>query len=255
MDTKSEKVVPPRAGNARDSNEGSLPPLRKVKTVSVAQAESGFQIHVDGKPVHTPERRVLESAKRPIIGAIALEWTAQGGAMNPSAMPLTRLLATQLDRVAPQRDAIIAGLAAYIDADVLCYRAPEPPDLKARQQAEWQPILDWLAQTFGISLTTVEGIAPARQSDAAGAAFVAALQKLDDVRLTALQAAAAVTSSVGLSLALAEGRLDAAAVHAAAHLDELFQIERWGEDEMARQRRDAIAADLEAIGRYLELSV
>ena len=238
-----------------DPKSKEVKPLRKFKTVAVAQTETGFQIQLDGKPTYTPERRVLESPRRVLMEAIAQEWTAQGGVMNPSAMPLTRLLATQLDRVATQRDAIIAGLVSYIDADVLCYRAPHPAGLKARQDAVWQPILEWLAQTFGISLVTVDGIAPARQSAAASAAMVAVLEKLDDAALTALQAAAAVTNSIVLSTALVHGRLDAAAAHAAAHLDELFQIEKWGEDEIARLRRDTIAADLEVISRYLKLSV
>ena len=237
-----------------DSKPKEVKPLRRIKAVAVAETESGFQIQVDGKPAHTPERRVLESPRRTLMDAIAQEWTAQGGTLNPSAMPLTRLLATQLDRVAPQRDAIIGGLASYIDADVLCYRAPNPAELRARQETVWQPILDWLAKTSGVSLVTVDSITPARQSADASAALIAALKKLDDSALTVLQAAAAVTSSIALSMALVQGHLDIATAHKAAHLDELFQIERWGEDEIARLRRETIAADLEVIGRYLKLS-
>ena len=227
---------------------------RKLKTVSIAQVGDGFQLHVDGKPAHTPERRALESTKHPLMDAIAQEWTAQGGAINPSAMPLTRLLATQLDRVAPQRAAIIAGLASYIDADVLCYRAPEPPELKARQDEIWQSILDWLAQNFAVQLMSVDGISPLRQSDAARGAFIAALEKLDDARLTALQACASVVNSVGLSMALVHAHLNARDIHQTAHLDELFQIEKWGDDEIARKRRGDILTDLEAIERYLKLN-
>lgn len=238
MDPKPEKVVP----------------LRNFKTVAIGEVGGSFQLQVDGKPAYTPERRVLESAQRPLMEAIAQEWTAQGGTLNPSAMPLTRLLATQLDRVAPQRAAIISGLANYIDADVLCYRAPEPPELKARQDQVWQSVLDWLAQNFAVQFVSIDGISPLRQSDAARGAFIAALEKLDDARLTALQASASVVNSVGLSMALVHAHLDARGIHAAAHLDELFQIEKWGDDEIARKRRDDILADLEAIERYLNLN-
>jgi chaperone required for assembly of F1-ATPase len=228
---------------------------RKFKTVAVVAADGGFTIHLDGKPAHTPERRALASPYHAVMAAVAEEWTEQGVGANPAVMPLTRLLATQLDRVAPQRAAIITGLVDYIDADVLCYRAPDPPELKTRQQQAWQPILDRLAQDFAVPLVSVDGIAPVRQSDAARAALVSVLENLNDVQLTALQATASLANSIGLAIALIHGHLSAKDVHAAAHLDELFQIERWGEDDIARERRSAIGADLEAIDRYLKLSV
>lgn len=237
-----------------DAKPKEVVPARKFKVVSVVEADGRFQIQVDGKPAYTPERRVLESPQRALIDAVAAEWSGEGRALNPSAMPLTRLLATQIDRVAPQRTAIIAGLVTYIESDVLCYRAPEPPELKTRQDNVWQPVLNWLAQTFGVDLASVDGITPIRQSEAASGAMIAALEKLNDAALTALQAAASVTNSLGLSMALVHGRMNAPAVHAAAHLDELFQIEKWGDDDIPRQRREAVAADLDAIDRFLKLN-
>ena len=74
-----------------------------------------------------------------------------------------------------------------------------------------------------------------------------------DGLLTALQASAAMTNSLALSLALAHGRLSAAEVFAAAVLDESYQMEQWGEDELAVARRRAIESDLLAIGEYLRL--
>ncbi len=227
---------------------------QKYKDVSVGETAGGFQVLIDGRPAYTPERRPLESSRRALMDAIAQEWRAQIAAINPAAMPLTRLLATQLDRVAPQRAAIVAGLVNYIDVDVLCYRAPDPPQLKALQESEWQPVLDWLEKEFAIALIAVDGITPARQSQGAAAALAAALEKLDDAKLTVLQATASLTSSIALSFALVLGRLNAREVHVASHLDELFQSEKWGEDPAAKNRRDMIAADLDAVGRYLELS-
>ena len=57
----------------------------------------------------------------------------------------------------------------------------------------------------------------------------------------------------GASLAVAEGRLSAADAFTAAQLDELFQIERWGEDPLATQRHEGIRRDMEACARFLAL--
>ena len=51
----------------------------------------------------------------------------------------------------------------------------------------------------------------------------------------------------GVPLAVAEGAF------AASQLDETFQIEAWGEDAEAAQRRQALAADLKAASRFLDL--
>jgi chaperone required for assembly of F1-ATPase len=170
-------------------------------------------------------------------------------------MPLTRLLATGIDRVAPQREAVIASLLTYVDADSLCFRAEHPADLRDRQQRLWQPILDWLAREQGIALASVNGLMPAAQAPDISARMRRALEGLSDTQLTAFQAAASLGSSLALGFALVHRRLSAADVFAAAFLDELYQAEKWGEDEIARDRRRRIADDLAAIERYLDLTI
>jgi len=67
--------------------------------------------------------------------------------------------------------------------------------------------------------------------------------------LAALSTVTSLTGSVLLALALAHGRLTAAEAWAAAHVDEDFQMEVWGQDEEAARQRDlrgepsALAAD------------
>jgi chaperone required for assembly of F1-ATPase len=141
----------------------------------------------------------------------------------------------------------------YIDADLLCYRAAYPADLKARQQTVWQPVLDWAAAAHGIAMTTTEGLMPASQPATAGEALRKAIAALDDERLTAFQACAAICNSLVLSLALAHGRISASEAFAASSLDETYQLEQWGEDELAVQRRRNIENDLLGIGEYLRL--
>ena len=137
----------------------------------------------------------------------------------------------------------------------MCYRASHPADLKLRQDELWQPVLDWLAAKTGASLEVVRGIIPTEQASESVAALERAIASLNDLELTAFQASAASTSSLALSLAFVHRRLSAAEVFAAAQLDETYQIEKWGDDELAAQRRDNIAADLNGIGQFLDLTV
>lgn len=234
--------------------EAPRPKARRVyKTVSLEEKAGAFVVLLDGKPVKTPARAVLSTKRRALAEAVAVEWDAQRPVIDPEAMPLTRLVSTALDRVAPHREALIAELMNYAHADLLCYRAAYPADLKARQDQAWQPVLDWLKETRGVSLTAVAGLMPHRQTADTVDALRRAIAELDDDHLTALQATAAITNSLALSLALTHGHVTPSQGFAAATLDESYQMERWGEDELALQRRRLIEADLLAIGAYLTL--
>ncbi|MDX2222625.1 MAG: ATP12 family protein [Rhodospirillaceae bacterium] len=229
-------------------------PKRVYKSAAVGEAGPPWAVLLDGRPARTPLRRTLESPVRAVAAAVAAEWDAQREVVAHETMPLTRLLATALDKVIPDRAGIIGELLKYVDADMLCYRADHPTDLAQRQAAVWQPVLDWVEGKFGVALVVSSGVMPARQAPAVVQGLRRALDGLDDFQLTAAQAGAAATGSIALGLALALRRLSGAEAFAAAQLDESYQIERWGEDALAHQRRQAIAAELEAIARFAALA-
>jgi chaperone required for assembly of F1-ATPase len=228
-------------------------PKRVYKTVSIAAEGEGWRVLLDGKAVSTPMRKPMATPKKALAEAIAEEWDAQKIHIDPDTMPLTRLLSTMIDKVGPERAAILAALMTYADTDLLCYRAAHPAELRRRQETVWQPVLDWLTATTGASLEVVEGIVPTQQPPKSLATLKRALETLDELHLTAFQACAAVSSSLALSLALVQRRLSAAEVFAASQLDESYQIEKWGEDDLATERRARISAELDGIGRFLAL--
>lgn len=228
--------------------------MRRVyKSVATRPAEGGWGVALDGRPLRTPAKRELSVPNEPLAAAIAAEWEAQQTDIHPETMPLTRLAATAIDRTADLRDKIAAEVANYAGTDLVCYRAEHPPALAARQEAVWQPLLDWAAGRYDAGLAVTAGIVPTAQSAASLKAFAAAVAALDDFRLTALQSATAACGSLVIALALLEGRLDAEAAFAASQLDETFQIEAWGEDEEAAKRRAALADDIAAAARFLAL--
>jgi len=226
---------------------------RIYRIVATESAAGGHAVTLDGKRMRTPGRRELLLPTAGLAAAIAAEWDAQIDEIRPAQMPHTRLAATAIDRTADQRDLTIAETASYAGTDLVCYRADHPPALAERQHAAWQPLLDWAAERYAARLEVTAGIVPKRQSPATLARFTETVATYDNFRLTALHTATAACGSLILALALAEGRLDAAEAFALSQLDETFQIEAWGEDTEARQRREALAADIEATARFLSL--
>jgi chaperone required for assembly of F1-ATPase len=224
---------------------------RVYREVTTRQVESGWGIALDGSPILSPARHELIVPSAALAEAIAAEWDAQKEEIRPATMPLTRLAATAIDRTSAQRDQVVAETANYAGTDLVCYRADHPPALVARQQAEWQPLIDWAMLRYDAGLAVTNGILPQPQSPAALKAFATAVAAQDDFRLTALHAMTAACGSLVIALALMEGRLDAAAAFAVSQLDETFQIEAWGEDAEAAARRHALAEDIAAAARFV----
>ena len=228
---------------------------RFYKSVEVAEDRNGFVVILDGKPVKTPQRRLLAMPSRDLAEAVAEEWRVQGDMLEPSSMPLTRLAFAALDTVAAHRARICDENAAYGRADLLCYRAEAPASLVTRQARVWDPLLDWADQRYGGRLITGSGIGFVSQPEASLRSFDKAIADRSDFELAALHGAAAITGSLVLALALLERRLDAAEAFALSRLDEAFQNEAWGIDAAAAARNARLRADLEAMARFLRLAL
>jgi chaperone required for assembly of F1-ATPase len=228
---------------------------RFYKVTAVEAGEGGFRVLLDGRPMRTPAKAVLVVPTEVLADAIAEEWRAvpENAEINVSHLPLTRLAATGLDRVTSQRKLVIDETAKYGASDLLCYRAADPVSLVQRQNETWQPLLDWAAERYDATLAVTAGTTFVSQPHAALAALRRAVTTHSDLALSALYNLTHIAGSLVIALAISEGRLDAAQGFAAAQLDEIYQIEKWGSDPLAEQRHDGIRRDLDAGGRFLAL--
>jgi chaperone required for assembly of F1-ATPase len=227
-------------------------PQRKRFYVSagVVETPDGFAITLDDRPVRTPSGRLLAAPNRKIADAIAAEWDAQREIIDPLTMPFTRFANSVADAVADRVDAVIEDIVKYLCSDLLFYRAGHPEPLVAREAAHWDPVLFWAANTLGARFILAEGIVHVRQPDAAIEAARAALPT-DPWSVAALHVVTTLTGSALLALALLHGALDADSVWAAAHVDEDWNIEKWGLDQEVTARRASRLVDFKAAADIL----
>jgi chaperone required for assembly of F1-ATPase len=211
------------------------------------------QVALDGKPVRTPGRVPLALPTPALAAAVADEWRAVGGTIDPRAMPLTGLANAAIDRIAPAPAPFAAGLAAYGESDLLYYRAEDPEPLVARQAESWDPLLDWARSRYDVHFETTAGVMHKAQPEATTTRLAEAVAALDGFHLAGLSPLVTVSGSLVGALALLEGAVSAETLWQAAHVDELWQAEQWGEDELAVQARDARRVDFEAGARFLGL--
>ncbi len=226
---------------------------RFYTSVAVQPVAAGFHVLLDRRPVRTPIKAPLRLPTQALAEAVAEEWAGQGESINLSELHLTQLAATAVDRLSLLRDEVIDTVTAYAHTDLLCHRVDHPLVLVERQQASWQPLLDWAALTFDAPLKVTHGIIPVPQPPEAVAALRSAVATYEDYHLAALQNATALLGSLVLGLALMTGRLRPDEAFDVAQLEETFQMERWGEDAEAAARRAAIRREVEATARFTRL--
>jgi chaperone required for assembly of F1-ATPase len=231
------------------------PRLRKrfYKRAHVGErGEAGFPVLLDGKPVATPGGRPLTAPTAPLAHDIAAEWDAQKGEIDPARMPLTRLANAVIDAVADAPEAVAEEVAKYLGSDLLFYRADAPAGLVERQARAWDPLLAWAREELGARFLTVEGVMFAVQPEEAVVAARARVPA-EPWRLAAVCSITSLTGSALLALALAHGAIDADEAWVAAHVDEDWQMEQWGRDEIALARRAFRYAEMQAAAAVLKL--
>lgn len=221
--------------------------------VAVEREGEGWGVRLDRRPVRTPARAALVLPGEPLASAIAEEWAAVDGEIDPRAMPLTGLANAAIDRVSPDRATFAAGLARYAEADLACYRAEGPQALVERQEASWDPLLAWVRRRYDLDFATTAGIVHVAQPAATVERLSHAVAALDPFRLAGLSPLVTIGGSLVAALAVLERALPAEAAWDAVTVDERWQLDQWGADAEAEialgnRRRDFLAA-----ARFLEL--
>lgn len=230
------------------------PALRKrfYEKAAVAEEGSAFAVMLDGKPVRTPARRPLAAPTRDLAQAIADEWQAQTDMIDPADMPLTRLANSIIDGVADNPAEVRDEIEKYLGSDLLFYRADGPEGLTERQARAWDPVVEWAAKALGARFILVEGVVFAAQPEEAIAAAAKAIPS-DPWRLGAIHSVMTLTGSALLALALAHGAISVEEAWTAAHVDEDWQMEQWGRDTLAMDRRAHREAEMKAAATVLRL--
>lgn len=231
---------------------------RFYKLVSVAHSAAGHAILLDGKPVKTPGKLPLLAPNAAIADALMAEWAAQGETIDPETMPITQIVTTAIDRAIPQRAHITREVLGYLDTDLLCYRADDPPEVAAAQAACWDAALLWFAGRFGVPLATTTGLAALKQPQAAHAAAAEAVDAMDDYRFAAFQMVVSITGSLVLALGFAEGAFEADTLYKAMHVEEDYKAALYNEDFYGRaphqEKREAgVRRDLDAAEKLISL--
>lgn len=208
------------------------------KETSFEAVDGGYSILLDGRAVKTPAKAPLVVPTASMAQAIAAEWDAQDGEIDPTGMPVTRSANAAIDKVAVQHKEVADMLAEYGGSDLLCYRATSPEELIARQADAWDPLLAWASETFGAELKTVAGVMHAPQDEAALAILNAEVHAFDNFQLAAFHDLVGISGSLIIGFAATRDLHPIQTLWERSRIDEQWQEDQWGHDEEAAEQAD-----------------
>lgn len=204
------------------------------KETALTETDAGFGVALDGRPVRTPAKAALILPTRAMAEAVQAEWDAVEDQIDPRTMPFTRTANAAIDKVAVQKTEVADMIADYGGTDLLCYRADEPQELRARQDAAWDPLLDWAAETHGARLRVTSGVMHLAQPEEALAPLRKTVRECSPFQLAALHDLVALSGSLVIGLAVGPGQEAPEALWDVSRVDETWQEEQWGKDEEAQ---------------------
>lgn len=224
----------------------------EIKIIVEERGLSEWVLLRNDKPILTPKGSILSLPTSALAIGIKEEWEKQDPKkINPALMPLQQMAATAIDMVAPNIDGYCKELLKYGGTDLLCYHADAHSTLAERQATSWLPLLHWLKETHHVYLRTTSSILSIEQPDLP--LLLALLKTFNSWQLAGLGVAVPNLGSLVLGLAFFSGRLSLEDAHALAHLEEIYQEEKWGSDEEALRRRENLKAELVSVRSFFDL--
>lgn len=221
------------------------------ESASVVPMDGGFSVNLDDRTLKTPAKAPFLVPTETLAQAVADEWDALEEKIDPTRLPFTKLCNASIDNMAAKAGAVVDALAEYGETDLLCYRADSPKGLVEMQSRAWDPLLDWVRDRHGLFFVQTTGILPVAQPEITISSFRDWLNEMDKFQLMSCHDLVMLSGSIVIARAVVEGHVSAENGWNTSIIDDLWQEEKWGQDDEATALRDLKAKDFQTAARMM----
>jgi len=127
-----------------------------------------------------------------------------------------------------------------------------PEGLVLRQSEAWDPLLEWVRDEHGIFFVQTTGILPVEQPAASILSLRKWLEEMDKFQLMACHDLVMLSGSIIIARAVVEGQITADLGWETSILDDIWQSEKWGDDEDANALRAVKGRDFSIAAQMME---
>ncbi|CAG9838093.1 unnamed protein product [Diabrotica balteata] len=231
----------------------ATPPKRFYKNTGILRSDGKFEITLDQRKLKTPKGNIFAVESEALALAVATEWNSQKDKIVRSKMHLTTLCNTTMDNPNNLTKYDIANyIVNYLDTDTVLFQANEDEELFRFQVQEWDPIIQWFNEKYGVHLkkSVQMDIPTANEKDKTQ--FLKHLMSHNFAAVNGFMYGVDTLKSVVLTMASTERFISPEKAVLLSRLEEEYQSGRWGRVEWAHDlSQQDLQARLSAVVLYV----
>ena len=226
--------------------------LKKFKIIIVEEKNGKYLIKRNNKFIKTPGGNLIELPSMKLAKILLKEYESNLKTKNINLVSPIKITNTAIDKIKTMHNFYIDEITYNLNSDVICYFASFPEKLLNLQNKEWLPLIHYMKKSYNIELIYTSNLFAINQKSESLLKLKNILQEINIFKLSAFYTLSQITKSIIIPLALVNNKISVKKAFENSNLEELYQISKWGKDEEAFNRLNAIKVDIRNIKKYYD---
>ena len=223
---------------------------KKWKKVTLEKTKDTGIIYLDAKELKSPEGRSL-NLPYSISEKVFMEWQEVKDKIYPDKMPFYAYSVTAVDKILNKENKILQNLESILSMDLILFRSKDDEELYNYIEDLWEPFLEWINLEFNCRLIVNYELFPVEQNKNEISKCISLVKNFDHFKFSGFSHIVNLTSSFILGLAFLYKKINMHELYEIALAEELFQIKKWGSDEISETRRKNIKKEISEACEFL----
>ena len=223
---------------------------KKWEKVTLKRAKYTGIIYLDDKELKSPEGRSL-NLPYIISEKVFIEWKEIKDKIYPGKMPFYAYSVTAVDKILNKENKILQNLESILSMDLILFRSKDDEELYNYIEDLWEPFLEWINLEFNCRLIVNYELFSVEQNKNEISKCISLVKHFDHFNFSGFSHIVNLTSSFILGLAFLYKKINVHDLFTLALAEELFQIKKWGSDEISEIRRKNIKKEISEACEFL----
>ena len=226
--------------------------IKNIKTDIVQSKKGKYLLTINNKSLKTPDGNIIELPSMKLAKILLKDYESSFKSKPLNIVRPIKITNTAIDKIKPNNIFYINEITDNLNNDMICYFANSPVELVDLQNKDWLPLINYMKSSYNIELIYTSKLFSINQKPDSLLKLKNILNEINIFKLSAIYTLSQITKSIIISLALVNNKISAKKAFENSNLEELYQISKWGKDEEAFDRLNAIKVDIRNIKKYYD---
>ena len=226
--------------------------IKNIK-IDIVQGKKGkYLLNINNKSLKTPDGNIIELPSIKLAKILLKDYESSFKSKPLNIVRPIKITNTAIDKIKPNNIFYVNEITDNLNNDMICYFANSPVELVDLQNKDWLPLINYMKSSYNIELIYTSKLFSINQKPDSLLKLKNILNEINIFKLSAIYTLSQITKSIIISLALVNNKISAKKAFENSNLEELYQISKWGKDEEAFDRLNAIKVDIRNIKKYYD---